>query len=112
MSRLVGTAKALELIAGAMVIDGAQCLELGIANRVAPGEDLAAEADEWAQAIARQAPLALRAAKQAVLEGRELPLSQALEVERAAYDSLIDTADREEGLRAFTEKRPPVWRRR
>ncbi len=110
LSRLVGTAKALELIAGARVIDGAQCLDLGIANRVATAGDLVTVADEWAQAIARQAPLALRAAKRAVLEGRELPLSQALDVERAAYDSLIDTADREEGLRAFTGKRPPKWR--
>ncbi|MEE9465237.1 MAG: enoyl-CoA hydratase-related protein, partial [Candidatus Neomarinimicrobiota bacterium] len=110
LSRLVGTAKALELIAGARVIDGAECLKLGIANRVATSGDLATVADEWAQVITRQAPLALRAAKLAVLEGWELPLSKALEVERAAYDSLINTADREEGLRAFTEKRPPVWR--
>ncbi len=110
LSRLVGSAKALELIAGARVIGGAECLALGIANRVAADEDLVPVTDEWAQAIARQAPLALRAAKRAVLEGRELPMSQALEVERAAYDGLINTVDREEGLRAFTEKRPPKWR--
>ena len=99
-------------ITAARVIDGAECLELGIANRLATDKGPAAMAAEWAQVITRQAPLALRAAKRAVLEGRELPMSQALEVERSAYDSLINSADREEGLRAFIEKRPPVWRGR
>ncbi len=109
LPRLVGSAQALELIATAKVLDGPQCLELGIANRVVAAGELAAATGNLAQAIVKQAPLALRAAKWAVIQGREQPLSKALEVEGAAYDSLIDTADREEGLRAFGEQRPPEW---
>ncbi len=109
LPRLVGSAKALELIATAKVLDGPECLELGIANRVVTAGELTAATDDLAQVIAKQAPLALRAAKWAVIQGREQPLSRALEIEGAAYDSLIDTVDREEGLRAFGEQRPPEW---
>ncbi len=109
LPRLVGSAKALELIATAKVLDGPECLELGIANRVVAAGELTAATDDLARAIVKQAPLALRAAKWALIQGREQPLSRALEIEGAAYDSLIDTADREEGLRAFGEQRPPEW---
>ena len=109
LPRLVGVAKALELIATAKVLNGPQCLQLGVANRVVAIGELTAVTDDLAREIAKQAPLALRAAKRAVMQGRDQPLSRALEIEGAAYDSLIDTADREEGLRAFGEQRPPEW---
>ena len=109
LPRLVGVAKALELIATAKVLNGPQCLELGIANRVVAAGNLTAVTDDLSREIAKQAPLALRAAKRAVMQGRDQPLSRALEIEGAAYDSLIDTADRVEGLRAFGEQRPPEW---
>ena len=60
--------------------------------------------------MARNAPLALRAAKQAILEGLDLPLREGLLAEAKAYAGLVGTRDRNEGLKAFLDKRPPQWR--
>jgi len=110
LPRLIGLSKAKELIFSARILDSAQCLELGLADRVVPRAELDQAARSYAGELARNAPLALRAAKQAILQGLERPMDEALKGEGEAYDSLVPTRDREEGLRAFLEKRPPKWR--
>ena len=65
-----------------------------------------------AQHIAAQAPLAVRAAKQAVLRAFELPLTAGLESERRAFFSLFASEDQSEGMAAFAEKRQPAWKGR
>ena len=90
-------------------LGGGAELALACDLRVMAAGKLTAVTDDLAREIAKQAPLALRAAKRAVMQGREQSLSHALEIEGAAYDSLIDTADCVEGLRAFGEQRPPEW---
>ncbi len=67
------------------------------------------EALELARAVAANAPLSLRAIKQAVRQGAVQPLEAALQTELSHYRTLIGTNDRDEGIRAFNEKRKPVF---
>ncbi len=109
LPRLIGLSKAKELIFSARILDSAGCLELGLADRVVPRIDLHSAAESYAGELARNAPLALRAAKQAIIQGLKRPMEEGLKAEGEAYDSLIHTRDREEGIKAFLEKRPPEW---
>ncbi|UCH09467.1 MAG: enoyl-CoA hydratase/isomerase family protein [Fidelibacterota bacterium] len=110
LPRLIGLSKAKELIFTARLLDSSECLRLGLADRVVPRPDLDQSVAAFAKDLTRNAPLALRAAKRAIIEGYDLPLEKALGSEGQAYDSLIRTKDREEGLKAFLEKRTPLWK--
>jgi enoyl-CoA hydratase/carnithine racemase len=79
---------------------------------VVPRAELRAEAERWAADLAAAGPLALAQAKRAMAEGLGLPLAQALAVERTCYEVVLASEDRDEGLRAFAEKRPPKYRGR
>lgn len=109
LPRLIGLSRAKELILSARIIDTDECLRLGLADRVVPAAQLHDAADSFAQELAQNAPLALRAAKEAILKGMELPLAEALEEEGRAYGKTIQTRDRTEGIKAFLEKRTPNW---
>jgi methylglutaconyl-CoA hydratase len=123
LPRLVGPARALDLIATSRRVGPAEAVALGLANYEATGEDAEAStghrgatgaADARALALARSiagaAPLALRAAKAAVVGGAGLDMAGALALEAASYATLLGTRDRLEGLAAFAQKRAPVWR--
>lgn len=109
LTRLIGPARASALIYSAELMDASQCLVTGAVNRVVPDRMLRSAAQAWAEAFAENAPLALRAAKRAILEGADKPLSEGLEAEAAAYRQLIGTQDRREGMAAYLEKRRPQW---
>ena len=109
LPRLIGPAAAKDLIFTARTLDSAACLSLGLANRVAPEGELHPAARAYAAELAQNAPLALRAAKRAILQGQGRLLPAGLMGEREAYGELINTRDREEGLRAFLKKRSPKW---
>ncbi|HYF95470.1 MAG TPA: enoyl-CoA hydratase-related protein [Symbiobacteriaceae bacterium] len=108
LPQLVGPAVAKELIFTARRLSAAEAGAMGLANRVLPRQDLLPAARELAAQIAAQGPLAIRAAKRAINGGLASGAGLALEWE--AYQSIIPTQDRLEGLRAFSEKRPPVYR--
>lgn len=110
LSRVVGLGKALELILTGGVIDAEEALRIGLVNRVAPREGLMAAAEEYARAIARQAPVAVVFAKEAVREGYEMSLDDGLRLETDLSALLRTTEDIKEGAQAFVEKRPPRWR--
>jgi enoyl-CoA hydratase/carnithine racemase len=110
LPRLVGIARAKELIFAAKRLNAAEALEMGLANKVVPAEQLLPAALEMAQQIAANAPLAVRAAKHAIDAGYEAGLAAAIDIESAAYGLLLPTKDRLEGLAAFAEKRPPQYR--
>jgi acetyl-CoA C-acetyltransferase len=75
-----------------------------------PGEVLMAAARRWADAILQNSPMSVRASKQAMLCGMDLPgVRAATEASYPAVDALLASADMREGLSAFREKRPPVW---
>ncbi len=109
LPRLVGASVAKDLIFNARIIDGEACHRLGLADRMVPTAELDESVRDYAEQLARQAPLALRAAKRAIHAARDLPLIAGLEHEGSIYKTLIPTADRLEGIAAFQAKRRPKW---
>jgi enoyl-CoA hydratase/carnithine racemase len=107
LPRIVGAARAKELILAGRRIDAAEALSIGLANRVVPRPALLDAACELARQIAANAPLAVRQAKHAIDVGLDSELAAGLETEQQAYEPLLGTRDRLEGLQAFAEKRPP-----
>jgi enoyl-CoA hydratase/carnithine racemase len=110
LPRLIGRARAKELILTARKIDAAEAERIGLVNRIAPAGKLREVGLEVARQIAANGPVAVRAAKRAIDEGGDLPLSNGLEVEARCYDLVLPTQDRLEALAAFAEKRPPRYR--
>ncbi len=109
LPRLVGLSRAKELIFTARRIDANEALSIGLVDRVCQREELSAIASALAFEIAKNGPIAVRAAKFAVQEGLNVDLQTGLKIEQAAYEKVIPTEDRLEGLRAFAEKRPPKY---
>ena len=112
LSRRVPIGTALELLLTGDFIDAAKALELGLVNYVLPADEVMNKAEELAAKILANAPLAVRAMKEAAMRGLDLPLRDRLEVATSVYDRLQDTEDAREGLSAFQEKRPAVFRGR
>jgi enoyl-CoA hydratase/carnithine racemase len=109
LARLVGVAHAKDLVLTARRITAAEALAMGLVTRLEPGSRLLAAALELAEQIARNAPVSLRQAKRAIDGGFHLPLEEALELENRLYQACLGTKDRVEALRAFAERRPPVF---
>ncbi len=110
LPRIVGLARAKEMIFTARRIDAAEALASGLATRVVPASEVLPAAQALAREIAVNAPLAVRQAKQALDAALEVELAAGLALEQQAYEALLLTADRLEGLQAFRAKRPPVYR--
>lgn len=112
VSRAVGTRRAKELILSGRPFSTQDALDWGLVNEVHAASRLIDAVLESAARIGRNAPLAVRQAKQAISRGTEMALGDAMAFEIEAYNRLVDTADRVEGTRAFNEKRPPVYQGR
>jgi methylglutaconyl-CoA hydratase len=110
LPRLIGVAKAKELILTARRIDAAEAEKIGLVNVVVPQVELLNKAYELAREITKNGPLAVRQAKLAINKGIEVDLATGLAIEQNAYEVIMPTKDRLEGLRAFKEKRPPVYK--
>jgi len=109
LTRALGKTLAMELVLTGREIDGREAYARGLACACVPPELVVRTALALATTIAAQAPLAVRAAKRAVNDAFELPLHSGLSRERAAFRSLLETADGREGVAAFTEKRRATW---
>lgn len=112
LPRLVGRSRALEILLTGEPIDAATAFRLGLVSQVVSQQELAAAALALARAIADKAPLAVRQLKRALHRGQDLSLEEGLRLEVDLYMLLQTTEDRAEGLRAFLEKRAPVFRGR
>jgi len=112
LPRVVGTAKACELIFTGEVIDAQEALRLGIVSAVHAPDALMPAALTLARKIADGPPIAIRLAKRAIYHNLECDLRQALEFETFAQNICYETEDSGEGIRAFVEKRPPTFRGR
>ncbi|CAN5621083.1 enoyl-CoA hydratase [soil metagenome] len=105
--RAVGKVRAMDVILTGSRLGAADARRAGLVSRVVPDELCLAEALKMAMTIAALPPLAVRMAKEAVLAAFEMPLSAGLDFERRLFELLFSTADAQEGLSAFVEKRRP-----
>lgn len=110
LPRLVGIGKAKELILTGKRISAQEALDIGLINRIAKKGKLMDEALDMAQSIAKNAPFAVQQAKFAINRGYEIDIHSGLALESKAYDVCIPTKDRVEALKAFKEKRKPVFK--
>jgi enoyl-CoA hydratase len=107
LARVVGKSRAMQMVLGGEPIDAATALRCGLVSEVVPNAQVLPRTLELARLIAGKAPLALRAAKEAVLLAYESALTPALDAERKAFVVLAASQDRNEGIAAFLEKRAP-----
>jgi enoyl-CoA hydratase len=110
LARLIGPARAKELIYTGERIAAARALEIGLVNRMVADAELGRAAAELAHAIAVKPALAVQFAKDVIDRGLQTDLESGLEYELYAAAILFDTEDRKEGMRAFVEKRKPVFK--
>jgi enoyl-CoA hydratase len=109
LTRAVGKARAMDLILTGRMISAREALAWGLVSRVVPAENFFEEALSVCHELCNKSPLALRLAKESVLKAFEMTLSEGLEYERKLFYMLFATDDQKEGMRAFLEKRPPVF---
>ncbi|MBI3271588.1 MAG: enoyl-CoA hydratase/isomerase family protein [Planctomycetes bacterium] len=110
LPRLVGPKAAAELVLAGRPISARRAFELGLANRVVPRAELRQAVDELCQVLLSKSPAVLRLTRQALRAGREGDVESALQAtERLYLEELATCPDMAEGVRAFLEKRPPVW---
>ncbi len=110
LPRLIGEAKALELILTAKRIKADEALAYGLVTKVASRENLKEETESFAALMLANGPIALQQAKFAVKHGMNVDLQTGLSIERKAYEITIPTEDRVEALNAFAEKRKPIFK--
>ena len=109
LSRLLGRPRALRFLYEGALVTAEEALAMGLVDFVVPPENLRAEVQRYAAALAAKPAEALAAIRRCITSGLDLPYDDALALERDAAVHLAGTRDFAEGLRAFLEKRPATW---
>lgn len=112
LTRLVGEGKAMQMILTGEMIDAQEALRIGLVNEVLPAEQLEARTFEIAEKIAEKSPVALAMAKAAVKNAARMNLREGLDAEIDLFALCFSSEDKEEGVRAFLEKRKPDFKGR
>jgi methylglutaconyl-CoA hydratase len=112
MPRLVGEARAKELVMLGRRIPAARALEIGLVNQVVARDKLRAAADDILKDLLLCAPISIASAKSSIERGYGRPVNEALEIERECYERTLYSEDRDEGLAAFAEGRAPKYQGR
>jgi enoyl-CoA hydratase len=112
LPRAVGSRRAKEILLTGRPFSVQQAFEWGMVNRICSSETLVKEALETAAVIAGNAPISTRQIKQSVNMGQNTDLQTGMMFEIEAYNRMVPTDDRREGIQAFNEKRKPVYRGR
>jgi len=110
LTRLVGEGKAMEMILTGEIIDAKSAHAIGLVNHVVPLDQLEAKTMEIATRIAEKSPIALSLAKEAVKIASRSNLDEGLRREVDLFALCFSTEDKDEGVKAFLEKRKPVWK--
>ena len=110
LARAMGERRAKELILSARPFSASEAMQWGLVNAICPADELLQRVLQTAQAIAANAPIAVRQARQAIHRGLQMSLADGLAFEIEAYHRTVPSADRREGVRAFVEKRPPEFK--
>ena len=110
LPRAIGERRAKELILSGLPFSATDAEQWGLVNRVLPPDELLPATLAIAERIAANGPLSVRQAKQAIHRGLQMSLADGLAFEIEAYNRLVPTEDRREGVRAFNEKRKPEFR--
>src|ERR1700744_3166622 len=106
LSRLVGPAKAKDLIFSGRMVDAAEAHQIGLVDKVVPDAEVYTASQELVQQYVNGPALALRAAKQAIGSGPGVDLATGLEIERVQFAALFGTEDQKNGMRSFLENGP------
>jgi len=112
LPRLIGEARAKEMILLGRRISAARAFEIGLVNQVVPRAELIKAVEALLVELAGCAPISVQQAKSAIERGHGRPIDEALEIERQLYDVTLFSEDRDEGLAAFAEGRPPRYQGR
>lgn len=112
LPRAVSLSNAMLMLLTGDRVDAGEAHRIGLVSRVVPQPELMTAAREIAGKIAANAPLSVRAVKRLVRQGMDMPLAQALDMERYVFGLLYNSEDRIEGRKAFAEKRKPQYKGR
>lgn len=109
LMRIIGKKKAMEMVLLGEMISGQEAFEMGLMNKVVKDEELEAAALEMAQKIVAKSPLAVRAGKQGINGTANMSYHPSVDYGSEVFAALCSSGDAKEGVRAFLEKRAPVW---
>jgi enoyl-CoA hydratase len=112
LPRLIGLGHTMRLVLTGDMINAAEAKDIGLVEMVVPHEELRAKTLELASKIASKSPLTLKVAKEAVRASQKLPIEDGIAYERDLFCLCFSSEDKEEGVKAFLEKRPAEWKGR
>ena len=110
LPRMIPWCRAAEMILTGKIIDAQEAYRMGLINEVVSPSELMTKAKEWAVTICQAAPLAVKAAKEAMIRGCNMDLNDGLRLENSLNSYLVSSEDFAEGVKAFAEKRKPVYK--
>ena len=110
LTRLVGATKAKELVFTGRIIDAKMAEQLGILNMVVPPDKFKETVRQFALDLAAKPPVAIKVAKALINKGADIGLDSAIALEREGFGVVASTEDLQEGVKAFTEKRKPLFK--
>jgi len=110
LPRAISKCQAAEILLMGKPVDAEEAYRIGLVNKVVPQAEVMATAKEWAESICQAGPLAVRAAKEAMLKGCDMTLEDGLRLENSLVAYVMGTEDFAEGTKAFVEKRKPDYK--